>query len=325
MRQPTKWLADRITNWLMRDGPPLASPLCDFNHLSYELKPGDVLLVEGRSRVSEVIKMITQSTWTHAALYIGRSYDIADPDIQNLVQENYDGNPSDQLIIEALLGEGTIIAPLRKYRKDHLRICRPSGLAPADAQHIISYTIRHLGAKYDVRQLLDLARFLFPWAILPRRWRSSLFEHNAGIPTHTVCSTLIAEAFGSVDFPVLPFIDRNEDGSIRFYRRNPRLMSPKDFDSSPYFDIIKYPFLGLDDIGIYRKLPWSDEAYYEDDDQAFKAKTRPGEEENKPESVPENEPHPEPDNPEGIIPDEDNNNDTASILRFNVFTRRTKQ
>ena len=33
--------------------------------------PGDVLLVEGNNRVSGIIKYLTQSTWSHAALYVG--------------------------------------------------------------------------------------------------------------------------------------------------------------------------------------------------------------------------------------------------------------
>ena len=33
------------------------------------LKPGDVLLVEGSNHISGVIKYLTQSTWSHAALY----------------------------------------------------------------------------------------------------------------------------------------------------------------------------------------------------------------------------------------------------------------
>jgi hypothetical protein len=105
--------------------------------------------------------------------------------------------------------------------------------------------INRLGAAYEVRQLLDLARFFLPWGIMPRRWRSSLFQHNAGSPTRTVCSCLLGEAFSSVDFPVLTFIDRRDDGTLRFFKRNPKLFTPKDFDYSPYFDIIKYPFLGL--------------------------------------------------------------------------------
>ena len=36
------------------------------------LRAGDVLLVEGNTRISVAIKYLTQSTWSHAALFIGR-------------------------------------------------------------------------------------------------------------------------------------------------------------------------------------------------------------------------------------------------------------
>lgn len=266
MRRFFAWLGYRITQWLIRDGPPPPSPLCDFNRLRYELKPGDVILIEGRSRVADVIKMITQSPWSHSALYIGRLYDIPDPKLRTIVDTHFEGDPEDQLIVEALMGFGTLVAPLSKYRHDHLRICRPEGLSPNDAQHVVGYAIKRIGLRYDIRQVLDLARFLFPWGLLPRRWRSSLFQHNAGEPTRTVCSTLLAEAFNEVDFPILPFIDRGDDGSVRFFKRNPKLFAPRDFDYSPYFDIIKYPFLGLNDIGLYRRLPWStDETLHNDE------------------------------------------------------------
>ena len=270
MKRFAQWLAKVVTDWLTREGPPPATPLCDFKRLSYELRPGDIVLVEGRSRVSEVIKLITQSPWTHSAMYIGRLHDIRDQQVHDLVGAFYRADPGEQLLVEALLGEGTIVVPMRKYRHEHLRICRPTGLSPEDANRIIQYVVRRLGTDYDVRQLLDLARFLFPYSILPRRWRSSLFEHNVGNPTRTVCSGLLAEAFNTVDFPILPFIDRREDGSVRFFKRNPRLFTPKDFDYSPYFNIIKYPYLGLDDLGVYRKLPWSDDRHiYNDDEEEF--------------------------------------------------------
>lgn len=250
-----------IAHWLAKESLH-ANPdarLYDFDRLCYEIRPGDVILVEGRSRVSNVIKMITQSPWTHSALYIGRLYDIDDEGLRETIAQHYSGDPNDQLIIEALLGEGTVIHPVTKYQLEHLRICRPNGLSPADAQRVIAFAIERLGADYDIRQLLDLARFLFPYGILPRRWASSLFRHNAGAPTRTVCSTMLAEAFQSVSFPVLPFAEKTAAGKIHLYRRNPRLYSPSDFDFSPYFDIIKYPFLGVEDLAIYRQLPWHHE------------------------------------------------------------------
>ncbi len=268
MKRVAFWLWERLCTWLVKEDEATTTPLCDFNRLSYELRLGDIILVEGRSRFSQVIKMITQSAWTHSALYIGRIFDIEDQALRNIIRRYYHGNPNEKLIVEALFGEGTIVTPLKKYKLDHLRLCRPRSLSPGDANRVLDYTIRRLGSEYDVRHMLDLARFFFPWGILPRRWRSSLFLHNAGEPTRTVCSSLLAEAFSSVDYPVLPFIDRSEDGALRFFKRNPRLFTPKDFDYSPYFDIIKYPFLGLDDLGIYRKLPWGDENVIFNDDIA---------------------------------------------------------
>lgn len=155
-----------------------------------------------------------------------------------------------------MLGHGTIIRPLSIYSKDHIRICRPKGLSGSDAQKVVSFACTHLGTDYDIRQLLDLARFMFPYSLLPRRWRSSLFQRNVGMQTRTVCSSLIASAFATVHFPILPVIQRTEDGKMKLYRRNFRLYTPSDFDYSPYFDIIKYPYLGLEDMGIYRQLPW---------------------------------------------------------------------
>ncbi|WP_456375795.1 YiiX/YebB-like N1pC/P60 family cysteine hydrolase [Thiolapillus sp.] len=251
-------------NWLTREGPAPETPLCDFNRLRFELRPCDVLLVEGRSRVSEVIKLITQSPWSHSALYIGRLFDIRSPKLRVVIEAHFEGDPEEQLVIEAELGKGTVITPLSSYRNAHLRICRPEGLSADDAQQVIAHALSKLGSHYDLRQVMDLARFFFPWSILPRRWRSSLFQHNAGDATRTVCSTLLAEAFSQVDFPILPFIDRGEDGSLRLFKRNPKLFAPRDFDYSPYFSIIKYPYLGMNDLGLYRRLPWDRETDYVD-------------------------------------------------------------
>lgn len=270
MTSLTRWFGRLAMDWLTRDGPPLPVPPCDFDRLGYELRTADVILIEGRSRVADVIRLTTQCPWTHSALYIGRLYDIRDAAMRDRVAEHFNGDPEEQLVIEALLGKGTVVTSLATYRDDHLRICRPEGLAHDDAQRVVNYAVQHLGWGYDLRQILDLARFFFPWTFLPRRWRSSLFQHNAGDATRTVCSTLLAEAFGKVDFPILPFIDRDDDGSVRFFKRNPRLFAPRDFDYSPYFNIIKYPFLGVNDLCLYRRLPWSgDDVMYNDEADDF--------------------------------------------------------
>ena len=251
-----KWFRNGVVSWLKKRKPLPNTPLSDFERIRHEVKPCDVILVEGRSRVSEVIKLITQSSWSHAALYIGRLHDIEDPLLKDVVRQHYLGTADKQLIIESELGLGTIVRSLTSYEHEHLRICRPRGLGHRDSQKVINYAIGELGTAYDVRQVFDLARFLLPWFIMPRRWRSSLFSTNPGKNTHTVCSSMIAEGFNSIQFPILPLVKIVENDRVRLYMRNPKLCTPSDFDYSPYFDIIKYPFLDFQHYAEQRLIPW---------------------------------------------------------------------
>ncbi len=256
------WLLARLVNWLNAEQPFDGEPPCDFDRLSLEIRPCDVVLVEGRTRVSNIIKTISTSPWTHSALYIGRLSDVADSKLRALIQRHYTGSVAlsqAQLIIEPLLGRGTLVRELDVYRGEHLRICRAKGLTEQDIQTVIAGAAAHLGVDYDIRQMFDLARFLFPFGLVPKRWRSSLFEHRAGELTKTVCSSMIAEVFASIHYPVLPVIHKDEGGGFRLYKRNTRLYTPSDFDYSPYFEIIKYPILGFDDVAMYRQLPWDEE------------------------------------------------------------------
>lgn len=252
---------ERLQKWmvgyLMTEMPRLNIPICDFDKLSYEIRPADVLLVEGRTRISSFIRMVTQSPWSHSVLYIGRLHDIEHPILRQKIKDFYQGEPTEQLVIESLLGKGTIISPLSRYQSEHIRICRPNGISKVDAQNVIAYAIDRLGYEYDVRQIVDLLRFLLPWKIFPRRWRSSLFSEDSK-STRQICSTLIAEAFRAVQFPILPIIKKDEQQSIQLIHGNPKLFTPKDFDYSPFFQIIKYPIFTLSEEALYRHLPWED-------------------------------------------------------------------
>ncbi len=257
-----------LVTWLNHERTTRPYPLSDFERISYELKPCDVLLVEGRSRVSEVIRWITQSAWTHAALYVGRIHDIEDLKLREIVQNSYVGDDGDRLVIESLLGHGTIIRSLATYESEHLRICRPSRLGLRDSQQVIRYAISRLGVDYDVRQIFDLARFFFPWYILPKRLASTLFQHSGGLSTKTVCSTMIAEAFAFVQFPILPLIKQSDEG-VQLFRRNPKLCTPNDFDYSPYFEIIKYPFVDFRHDKDYHLLPWEGRTGLSEDENSM--------------------------------------------------------
>lgn len=262
-----KKLREKIDYWLSYEPPSDDVMPYDFNRLKYEIKPGDVLLIEGRSRVSSVIRTLTQSPWTHSALYIGRLVDFEDEELQKLIRTHTDAKDNTRLIIEDLLDKGTVISPLSSYHNHHIRICRPIGITPSDIHLVINYAVRALGQPYSVRHILDLARFLLPWTILPRRWGSSLFRTSSGKQESGVCSSLIAEAFGSVQFPVLPFIKPDQQQGLEIFQRNTHLYTPKDFDYSPYFEIIKYPLFNPDEpLPYYRRLPWTKTGLIHQDD-----------------------------------------------------------
>jgi hypothetical protein len=84
--------------------------------LRRHIQAGDVLLVEGSSRVSAAIKYLTRSTWSHAALCVGPIPGRQEPD----------GEP--HVLIEAELGLGVISSPLSRHQSAHTRICRPAAL-----------------------------------------------------------------------------------------------------------------------------------------------------------------------------------------------------
>ncbi len=244
-----------IVKHLNRERPLRQFPLSDFERLNHELRPCDVILVEGRSRISDIIRWLTNSPWTHAALYIGKLYDIEDTDLRTQISEIYEGDPSERLIIESELGHGTVVRPLSVYKHEHLRLCRPSRLSHKDSAEVVRHAASQIGLDYDVRQIFDLMRFLLPWYVLPKRWASTLFRQKNHKPAKTVCSTMIAESFGQVNFPILPLVKHTDHGKTQLFRRNPRLCTPSDFDYSPYFEVIKYPFMDFYHEE-YHLLPW---------------------------------------------------------------------
>ncbi|MBP9099982.1 MAG: lipo-like protein [Nitrosomonas sp.] len=219
--------------------------------LAATLQPGDVLLVEGDTRVSVAIKYLTQSTWSHAALYIGNVLPHSAP------------WQLPQVLIEADLKEGVRAITLAHYAQMHTRICRPVGLNDEDRKRVVDFVIARIGQHYDLKHIFDLLRYLLPTMPVPTRFRRRMLALGSGDPTRAICSTLIAQAFESVRYPILPEIQRTWSDDPRhtdcyadiYHIRHYSLYTPRDFDISPYFDIIK-PVIenGFD----YRSLAWSD-------------------------------------------------------------------
>jgi hypothetical protein len=217
----------------------------DLEMLRRLLRIGDVLLIESNTHIAGVIKYLTHSTWSHAVLYVGP------------IRGKTTSNREPHALIDANIGEGVVSAPLSRYSHFHTRICRPIGLTPEDLEKVCAYAIKCIGFNYDVRNIFDLGRYLVPLPV-PQRWRRQMVAFGSGSPTKFICSALIASAFQSVRYPILPKITQLESKAARrevLAIRQSGLYMPRDFDISPYFAIIKPTLeMGFD----YKKLHWAD-------------------------------------------------------------------
>lgn len=250
-------LARRIGGWLgawlsrqqHRHGTAMPTAR---ERLAATLQPGDVLLVEGNTRVSVAIKYLTQSTWSHAALFIGDAAGRKGPNGMSLC------------FVEADIIEGVRLVGLSEFDGLHTRICRPIGLSDDDRRQLIDYGLARVGQQYDLKNIFDLARYLIPTPPVPQRWRRRMLSLGSGDPTRAICSTLIAQCFQRVRYPILPIIESRDMNRLDcpgcreelMHVRHHSLFVPRDFDVSPYFAVVK-PTLtcGFD----YQQLKWADE------------------------------------------------------------------
>lgn len=245
-----------LTAWLTRASEPKEAVLCDFDRIKQSAKPGDVLLIEGRSSVDGTIKKLTQSHWSHGALYIGRLIDIDDMALRELVRSHIDCDTDTPLIVHSVLGQGTIIEPLQELEREHIRLCRPKGLAKGDVQQVIRYMLSQVATDREEYHFMDIMRFFFPWSLVPQRWRMPLLRYNYGKHVELVSCSVIANAFGFVQFPIMPLVKTTRNGGTQLLRRKPRLCMPVDFDVSPYFEIVKYPFIDFANYTGHNLIPW---------------------------------------------------------------------
>jgi hypothetical protein len=239
------WIGERVARQLQKPTSgyePYAAARPEL--VAMTIRPADILLVEGpRSKINSAIRYLTQSTWSHSAMYVGLGAGLGE----------HDGEPL--VLIEAELGKGVIASPLSKYATFNTRICRPVGLTPEDRIEVIRFVTERIGYSYDLKNIIDLMRFFLPNPPVPARWRRRMIALGSGEPTRAICSTLIAEAFESVGYPILPEVRRVDDVSRKeiLHIRHHSLYAPRDFDISPFFAVVKPTIeTGFD----YKKMQW---------------------------------------------------------------------
>ena len=249
----------------------------DVAALHRHIRKGDVVLVEGDARISAVIKYLTQSSWSHSALYVGDEL-IRRPGPRREQALAEFGEHARHLVVEAL-PQGVVAAPLDKYVDFNLRICRPR-LRPDHLQKLLDDAIASIGWRYDLQNVLDLARYLLPVSLVPTRFRRDALHFGSRLPTEVICSSLLGRLFGAIGYPVTPIegggpppemrdrprpallkrlLGRESESEFTglFRMRHPTLLTPRDFDLSPYFDIVKFNVLA-DSRFDYHTIHWEE-------------------------------------------------------------------
>ena len=223
----TRAIGGRLADFLSKDLPGyLRLDTVAIVDVAMTLEKGDIVLVDGNTRISTAIKYLTQSTWSHACLYVGEK-----------------GADSSQLnLLEANLKNGVHLTSLDHYANFNLRICRPVNLSDEETGQLIEFARQRIGHQYDLKNVADLIRYVIQKPAVPNRYRRSLLSLGSGEPTKAICSTLIAESFQSINYPILP--RRNSKGGFSgevplLYKPHFTHFTPRDFDLSPYFRIIK--------------------------------------------------------------------------------------
>jgi len=230
----------------------------DFGALRGTVRKGDVLLVAGNQRVSEVIRYLTQSSWSHSAIYVGDEIlRRATPERAAELEAEL-GEDAHHMVVEALLEAGVVTSPLSKYTGFRVRLCRPFDISDQDRARVVELAMGHLGFKYDVTTIFDLARYFLPVSIVPSAFRREALHFGSGHATEVICSSMIANAFEAVGFPILPRTGEPGPGDyhadvrqswpsrrplarhLRLASHPSRLITPRDFDLSPYFEIVKF-------------------------------------------------------------------------------------
>jgi hypothetical protein len=257
-------LSDAVVRFLIHEGKNYQRRIPNnVDNLKKHVRHGDVLLVEGKSRISQIIKYLTQSSWSHSGIYVGDRLMDAPHPRGGLFRDVY-GDDARHLVLEADLASGVTASPLGKYLDYNIRVCRPYCISDGDIESVVSEVIAHVGDRYDQRQLFDLGRYLTPFHLLPARWRRKVFFSGDSDSRSVICSSLIAQAFLRVHYPIMPLLpasmqEEQQQGlhpwGPRMRSVHPRLVLPRDFDLSPYFRIVKFNSVEEGPID-YQQIEW---------------------------------------------------------------------
>ena len=211
----------------------LARPLDEFSTLTSAergalaavLRRGDVLLSAGNTRCAELVKRLTQSTWSHVSMYVGPMEEEPDP----------------LCVVEADIVHGVRRIRLSQLNAHRICVLRPVGLDDIERARLAESVLRHIGSEYDLAHAWQLARGL----LLCRLWARlrSLPTTMRLSATRFICSSLIAQAFAMIGYAILPA------GAVAVeHGRYHSALVPADFERASMFAVV-WPAIARDEGG----------------------------------------------------------------------------
>jgi hypothetical protein len=189
-----------------------AAETVDLQSLAATLRHGDVVLASGRTRAAMLVRRITGSRWAHAAMYVGPQDETPDP----------------RCIVESDIAEGVRTVPLSEFRGQRVLVLRPTALEQDDRRKLADWVLARVGNRYDLAHAWALTKTLLR---LPLPLRVPPVSADA---TRFICSSLLAQAFVLVGYPIAPAHVRLRDASAS----DLRYVTPRDFESATGFEVI---------------------------------------------------------------------------------------
>ena len=202
-----------LTTPIPRPRPAAAESM---ESLAAVLRRGDVLLSEGNTRVSSLIKRLTGSPWSHVSMYVGPLDDGHDP----------------RCIVEADIAAGVRSIRLSELDALNVRVLRPASLDSTKRSRLAEWVTSRIGSEYDHAHALLLGRRLLR---LPLRTRARPASSTAtSTATRFICCSLLVHAFASVGLAIAPVRTCSDASACA----DPTGVTPGDFEQAPVFEII---------------------------------------------------------------------------------------
>lgn len=137
----------------------------DITKLHKQLQPGDIFVVHGRYLLSRIIRIVLDSHWNHATLYLGNG---------EFIEAN---------------NKGVEIKSIDSYASKDIELYRHVSATKKQREKITAYARTKVGKHYDYFQIIQLF-FYFIFGIRGN-------ARSIGSKNRYICSELVAESYAA--------------------------------------------------------------------------------------------------------------------------------